>query len=238
MKEPVLCCQLAGVQPPPSALEHSSLTPAADDAALGSPPVVPSPIKKREKMPLPPEADMMVACHHSKKYICINSSNSVWDMYVPNAAVGRADSNELRASVLFLVLEPLPQHEDSRRRRSPYFLPSIQLPHSCAGRHHRARRQCRNGSKIPPVWYQGIEKIELIELLLNVDWFQAFVETNRSIKWCPLPGCGRAVRLPPEQYESSQTQTNGALSTSHAVDCGNGHFFCWECLGEAHAPCG
>jgi hypothetical protein len=60
MKEPVLCCQLAGVQPPPSALEHSSLTPAADDAALGSPPVVPSPIKKREKMPLPPEADMMV----------------------------------------------------------------------------------------------------------------------------------------------------------------------------------
>ena len=23
---------------------------------------------------------------------------------------------------------------------------------------------------------------------------------------------------------------------SHSVDCGNGHFFCWECLGEAHAP--
>jgi len=26
--------------------------------------------------------------------------------------------------------------------------------------------------------------------------------------------------------------------TSHAVDCGNGHFFCWECLKEAHAPSG
>jgi hypothetical protein len=26
--------------------------------------------------------------------------------------------------------------------------------------------------------------------------------------------------------------------TSHAVDCGNGHFFCWECLSEAHAPSG
>ncbi len=26
--------------------------------------------------------------------------------------------------------------------------------------------------------------------------------------------------------------------TSHAVDCGNGHFFCWECLSDAHAPSG
>ena len=24
--------------------------------------------------------------------------------------------------------------------------------------------------------------------------------------------------------------------TSHAVDCGNGHIFCWECLGDAHEP--
>jgi hypothetical protein len=63
------------------------------------------------------------------------------------------------------------------------------------------------------------------------------VETNRSIKWCPLPGCGRAVRLPPDQMESSQPSL-GPANTSHAVDCGNGHFFCWECLGEAHAPCG
>ena len=23
---------------------------------------------------------------------------------------------------------------------------------------------------------------------------------------------------------------------SHSVDCGAGHFFCWSCLGEAHAP--
>ncbi|KAJ9600570.1 hypothetical protein L9F63_026293, partial [Diploptera punctata] len=72
----------------------------------------------------------------------------------------------------------------------------------------------------------------------------AFVESNRSIKWCPMPGCGRAVRLP----ETEQTQPSDVLHnipsskppllTSHAVDCGNGHFFCWECLGEAHAPCG
>ena len=23
---------------------------------------------------------------------------------------------------------------------------------------------------------------------------------------------------------------------SHSVDCGGGHFFCWECSEEAHAP--
>ena len=25
---------------------------------------------------------------------------------------------------------------------------------------------------------------------------QAFVERNKSLKWCPHPGCGRAVRFP------------------------------------------
>lgn len=162
-------------------------------------------------------------------------------MHLPNAVVGRAHPNELRAPILFLVLEPLPLNENSGRRCSPHFLPSVQLPHTSASWHHRTRCERWNGSTIPPVWHQGNEKLEveissLLTLLLKCH--QAFVETNRSIKWCPLPGCGRAVRLPPEQYESSQTQTNGALSTSHAVDCGNGHFFCWECLGEAHAPCG
>ncbi|RZF33312.1 hypothetical protein LSTR_LSTR007657 [Laodelphax striatellus] len=61
---------------------------------------------------------------------------------------------------------------------------------------------------------------------------KAFVETNRSIKWCPMAGCGRAVRLPETEHNRASE-----MRTSHAVDCGNGHFFCWECLGEAHAPC-
>ncbi|XP_039298971.1 uncharacterized protein LOC111051560 isoform X2 [Nilaparvata lugens] len=61
---------------------------------------------------------------------------------------------------------------------------------------------------------------------------KAFVETNRSIKWCPMAGCGRAVRLPETEHNRATE-----MRTSHAVDCGNGHFFCWECLGEAHAPC-
>nr|CAD7400336.1 unnamed protein product [Timema cristinae] len=94
--------------------------------------------------------------------------------------------------------------------------------------------------------------VEVIEKLVSPDMarrylqfdIKAFVESNRSIKWCPMPGCGRAVRLP----ETEQSQPSDILNsipsakppplTSHAVDCGNGHFFCWECLGEAHAPCG
>lgn len=58
---------------------------------------------------------------------------------------------------------------------------------------------------------------------------QAFVETNRCIKWCPRAGCGRAVRLPEvEQMVRNQPQPP---ITSHAVDCGNGHFFCWYVPG-------
>ena len=53
--------------------------------------------------------------------------------------------------------------------------------------------------------------------------FQAFVESNKSIKWCPVAGCGRAVRLP----EIEQMHCTTQAKTSHAVDCGNGHFFCW-----------
>lgn len=62
-----------------------------------------------------------------------------------------------------------------------------------------------------------------------------------------MAGCGRAVRLPEiEQAQPTVNYTNPnnfgdfkpPPATSHAVDCGNSHFFCWECLGEAHAPCG
>lgn len=54
---------------------------------------------------------------------------------------------------------------------------------------------------------------------------QAFVESNRCIKWCPMPGCGRAVRLP--ETEQLPPRKASPPPTSHAVDCGNGHFFCW-----------
>ncbi|XP_046457233.1 ankyrin repeat and IBR domain-containing protein 1-like isoform X2 [Daphnia pulex] len=92
--------------------------------------------------------------------------------------------------------------------------------------------------------------VELIESLVSKETakkylhfdLNSFVATNPTIKWCPGTGCGFAVRLP----ESEQGQPNvmnifspkAPPRTSHAVDCGNGHFFCWECLSEAHAPSG
>lgn len=57
------------------------------------------------------------------------------------------------------------------------------------------------------------------------------MESNKSIKWCPVAGCGRAVRLP-EAEQTGNRQNKAVPVTSHAVDCGNAHFFCWECLGN------
>ncbi|KAL3288406.1 hypothetical protein HHI36_002854 [Cryptolaemus montrouzieri] len=88
--------------------------------------------------------------------------------------------------------------------------------------------------------------VEFIEKLVSPDMarrylqfdIKAFVESNKSIKWCPIPGCGRAVRLPEAEQMTRRNFSKIIPITSHAVDCGNSHFFCWECLGEAHAPCG
>ncbi|RWS04931.1 ankyrin repeat and IBR domain-containing protein 1-like protein [Dinothrombium tinctorium] len=82
----------------------------------------------------------------------------------------------------------------------------------------------------------------VVRRYLQID-LNAFVETNPKIKWCPAPGCGKAVRI----SESELPLLNKPViigsapplpPISHAVDCGNGHYFCWECLKNAHAPCG
>jgi ankyrin repeat/IBR domain-containing protein 1 len=82
--------------------------------------------------------------------------------------------------------------------------------------------------------------VDMIELLVSQEVARMylkfdinnFVETNKMIKWCPGPTCERAVRLP----DTELLRLEGKVEVSHSVDCGDGHFFCWECLGEAHAP--
>ena len=54
----------------------------------------------------------------------------------------------------------------------------------------------------------------------------AFVEICEDTRWCPYPGCERAVR-----------SLEGAGNGPRTVDCGEGHFFCWACSEEAHDPC-
>lgn len=61
-------------------------------------------------------------------------------------------------------------------------------------------------------------------LLTNI--FKAFVESNPTLKWCPSPGCGRAVRLPSRLNVSVEASSLGETEPM-TVDCGSGHFFCW-----------
>ncbi|KAK3082836.1 hypothetical protein FSP39_006705 [Pinctada imbricata] len=88
--------------------------------------------------------------------------------------------------------------------------------------------------------------VEMIERVVSRDMarrylqfdIKAFVDSNPNIKWCPYPGCARAVRLP-ELENSGRSQVirrPEPTDTSRAVDCGNGHYFCWDCSGEAHEP--
>ncbi len=82
----------------------------------------------------------------------------------------------------------------------------------------------------------------------------AFVQASSNMKWCPHPGCGRAVCLPssevPPTTPGPVTADDGGASAStstgdtsqvnappRTVDCGMGHFFCWACNREAHDPC-
>lgn len=54
-----------------------------------------------------------------------------------------------------------------------------------------------------------------------------FVANNPNMTWCPSPGCSRAV-VRASVDEKSHFQSS---------DCGNGHTFCFECLGPPHDPC-
>eukprot|EP00164_Ancoracysta_twista_P002215 GFYU01002926.1.p1 GENE.GFYU01002926.1~~GFYU01002926.1.p1 ORF type:complete len:785 (+),score=188.95 GFYU01002926.1:102-2456(+) len=49
-----------------------------------------------------------------------------------------------------------------------------------------------------------------------------FVNENRHVKWCPAPGCGRAVHC--------------ANVGMVGVQCECGYRFCFRCNGEAHVP--
>ena len=79
-----------------------------------------------------------------------------------------------------------------------------------------------------------------------------FVEVSAGLKWCPHPGCSRAVQLPDSAPTVIEEETDGATGVTpteegqivvakevipRAVDCGLGHFFCWACGEEPHDPC-
>ncbi|XP_074035864.1 ankyrin repeat and IBR domain-containing protein 1 [Leptinotarsa decemlineata] len=193
MRDPVECCQLAGVQAPSSVLQHASSIESSISAETNA------------------IDDSEILCE-----ICLFTA-SQWDQPV-NMSCKHIFCKSCWQSYLTTKI----QDGDAHHILCPAYQCHILVP------------------------VELIEKMvtpEMARRYLQFD-IKAFVESNKSIKWCPIAGCGRAVRLP----EAEQTIADGVGGrnvnkktlpiTSHAVDCGNAHFFCWECLGEAHAPCG
>ncbi|XP_068942263.1 ankyrin repeat and IBR domain-containing protein 1 isoform X2 [Petaurus breviceps papuanus] len=90
---------------------------------------------------------------------------------------------------------------------------------------------------VPVDVIESVVSKEMDKRYLQFD-IKAFVENNPAIKWCPTAGCERAVRLTKQGSDTSGSDSlSFPLLSAPAVDCGKGHLFCWECLGEAHEPC-
>ncbi|XP_019730761.1 ankyrin repeat and IBR domain-containing protein 1 [Hippocampus comes] len=88
---------------------------------------------------------------------------------------------------------------------------------------------------VPVHVIESVVSREMDQRYLQFD-IKAFVENNPAIRWCPAARCERAVRL--TRPGLGESDPHGfPLLPSPAVDCGKGHLFCWECLGEAHEPC-
>ncbi len=87
---------------------------------------------------------------------------------------------------------------------------------------------------IPPEIVESLVSKETAEKYLQFD-LKAFVDSNPSIKWCPFPGCGMAVKSPRVGNETTQ-ESEQHNECFKSVDCGNGHYFCWNCLQEGHEP--
>uniref|UniRef100_A0A8C4ST34 Ankyrin repeat and IBR domain-containing protein 1 n=1 Tax=Erpetoichthys calabaricus TaxID=27687 RepID=A0A8C4ST34_ERPCA len=90
---------------------------------------------------------------------------------------------------------------------------------------------------VPVEVIESVVSREMDKRYLQFD-IKAFVENNPAIRWCPTAGCERAVRLTRQGPGTTGSDPlTFPLLRAPAVDCGKGHLFCWECLGEAHEPC-
>ncbi|KAJ4428785.1 hypothetical protein ANN_25778 [Periplaneta americana] len=248
MKDPVQCCQLAGVQPPTSALQHCGTEPTAVTLEYNNA-EPPEAIQQQSlakshgdiiceicMLAMPCwDRPVLMSCNHR---FC----TSCWESYL-TVKIQDGDAHHILCPayqchilVPVEVIEKLVSPDMARR----YLQFDIK---TCLLETWRGLLEIQTTSRyfpsppIPVVKPKPVEVAEeasekLSQPQMPITLAEAFVESNRSIKWCPMPGCGRAVRLP----ETEQTQPSDVLHnipsakppllTSHAVDCGNGHFFC------------
>lgn len=66
---------------------------------------------------------------------------------------------------------------------------------------------------------------------------ESSMDNDNFSKICPYPDCQLVVRITDTEKELFSMANNIMPPISHGVDCGAGHFFCWDCnLPEAHSP--
>ena len=101
--------------------------------------------------------------------------------------------------------------------------------------------------RVPPTFMEKMVSVHTMEKFLRFD-LNSYVESNPAIKWCPHPGCGRAVledatnpdvlRLRGAPRSTPLEAIVARLRPSRSsVQCGVGHLFCFLCAGTAHDPC-
>ncbi|KAH6824571.1 hypothetical protein C2S53_010385 [Perilla frutescens var. hirtella] len=75
----------------------------------------------------------------------------------------------------------------------------------------------------------GTDMIDMLALEGNKEKYytylgRSYVERNQKRKWCPSPGCDRAIEIDRDVSESNDM----------AYDCS--FKFCWRCAVESHCP--
>ncbi|XP_037798012.1 ankyrin repeat and IBR domain-containing protein 1-like isoform X1 [Penaeus monodon] len=218
MTNAVQCCEAAGIAPPASALQLVAptppmMTPSPPSSVITPPPPPHIPGESMEEEDLG-EGSVENMCYPQCD-ICLGEMR-IWEL---GEHVGTSCEHQFCATCW-----------------ERYLTLKIQE----GGAHHILCPAVRCNILVDVDFIEKMVSPEMARKYLQFD-IQAFVEKNKTIKWCPQPGCGRAVKFPEAELETQPfffPNTKPPPKTSHAVDCGNGHFFCWECLGEAHSPSG
>lgn len=218
MTNAVQCCEAAGIAPPASALQLVAptppmMTPSPPNSVITPPPPPHIPGESMEEEDLG-EGSVENMCYPQCD-ICLGEMR-IWEL---GEHVGTSCEHQFCATCW-----------------ERYLTLKIQE----GGAHHILCPAVRCNILVDVDFIEKMVSPEMARKYLQFD-IQAFVEKNKTIKWCPQPGCGRAVKFPEAELETQPfffPNTKPPPKTSHAVDCGNGHFFCWECLGEAHSPSG
>ncbi|KAF2360960.1 IBR domain [Trinorchestia longiramus] len=103
-----------------------------------------------------------------------------------------------------------------------------------------ASHTCNVTSSKNSAYYVGSSNSHLSHTISNGNNVVPSISSGHQI---PMPSWAKVATLHNQVPGSSSNNLNEQLAgqveltpPSHSVDCGNGHFFCWECLREAHSP--